>query len=214
MRRRFTTQNLNLQFVKPVESTDVRVLEAPLEVRRNWAIMFNHLDMLTEFLQSSAEYGIFCEDDIFIRKGFSTFLPEIIQQFNRHNLEILLLGYLVPYKVVEIRPASEQFREFGPNFTIHRYPDDTWGSQMYMLNRKSASQLLQTYSLEYARRTLSESDLTPFSPDWTLTKDSEHRACIYPMLAVEEGIVMTTHQGQIDFHRRCFQAQFNSSDFV
>jgi hypothetical protein len=214
MRRRFKSEGIDLQFVKPVENADPRISYAPDNIRRIWAVMFNHLDMLSAFLTSDAEFGIFCEDDIFIRKRLATFLPEIIEKYKRHQLEILLLGYLLPYKVAEIRAANDSFREIHPNFTFHEYPDDIWGSQMYMLNRETAKRFLETYTLDYAIRTLTEPDLTYFSPDWTLTKDSKRRACIYPMLAVEEGKVATSHQGQIDYHQRCFEAQYRQDELV
>ena len=212
MKRRFADENLPLEFVNSVEFSDQRLTAAPPEVRRNWAIMFNHLDMLTKFLNSSNDYGIFCEDDIFIRHNFKQFLPEIVAGAKRRSLEILLLGYLLPYKPVEIVSRAREFAEIGPNFTFHTYPDDLWGSQMYMLSRAGATKLLEKYSVDYAKATLANPNLCPFSPDWTLTKDGR-RAAIYPMLAVEEGIVVTTHEGQIDFHKRCFQAQFDPEQF-
>jgi len=212
MRRRFAEENLTLNFVNSVEISDPRLATAPPEVRRNWAIMFNHLDMLTEFLNSNADYGIFCEDDIFIRRNLKQILPEIAAASNRRDLEIVLLGYLLPYKPVDIQIRNAQFAEQGPNFTFHNFAEDTWGSQMYMLSRTAANRLINKYNVDYAKATLTNPSLTPFSPDWTLTKDG-HRAAIYPMLAVEEGIVVTSHQGQIDFHRNCFQAQFDPAQF-
>jgi len=212
MKRRFAEENLPLEFVNSVEFSDPRLATAPQEVRRNWAIMFNHLDMLTEFLNSNADYGIFCEDDIFIRRNFKQFLPEIVAAAKRRSIEILLLGYLLPYKPVEIVSRAREFSEIGPNFTFHAYPDDLWGSQMYMLSRDAATKLLEKYNVDYAKATLTNPSLTPFSPDWTLTKDGR-RALTYPMLAVEEGIVVTTHQGQVDFHKRCFEAQFDPAQF-
>ena len=209
MRRRFTEEGIELEFVEPVEPNDPRIQKAPSEIRRNWAIMFNHLDMIKKFLNSAAEFGVFCEDDIFIRKGLKTYMPEFQAQFKRRNLEILLLGYLLPFKPVEIRPSGHEFSEFGLNFTFHQFPEDIWGSQMYMLSRESAQKLVDKYTQDYAEATLTDKALVHFSPDWTLTKDGR-RAILYPMLAVEEGIVVTTHQGQVDFHKRCFQAQYTA----
>jgi hypothetical protein len=212
MRQRFHEENLTLEFVEPVVGTDARLISASPQVKRNWAIMFNHLDMLKQFLESDAEYGIFCEDDIFIRRNIASYLPEITNQFARRKLDILLLGYLLPFKAVEIKPASRDFAEHGINFTYTRYPEDLWGSQMYMLNRQSARRLHDKYGVDYAVATLTNTRLTPFSPDWILTKDGE-RAILYPMLAVEEGIVVTDHPGQVDFHKQCFRAQFDALQF-
>lgn len=72
MTERFSKEDLHLEFVDPVEITDARVFPAPANQRRTWSIMLNHLDMLKTFLESDADYGVFCEDDIYIRKNFKS----------------------------------------------------------------------------------------------------------------------------------------------
>ena len=207
LRKRFSEEFIDIEFIEPVEKTDNRVAEAPDINKRTWAIMFNHLDMLQKFLESSAEFGIFCEDDIQIRRGLKEFLPEIVASYKRLKLEILMLGYLLPYKPIDIKTTGLTI--IGQPLSYFSYEDDIWGSQMYMLDRKTANRMLEFYTLEYALKSLTDNTMTPFSPDWTLTKKGI-RAAIYPMMAVEEGKVVTTHQGQIDFHRRCFEAQFDT----
>jgi hypothetical protein len=197
MRKRFEAEELELEFVEPVYSDDPRIIGAPDGQGRTWSIMWNHLDMLKCFLESGADYGVFCEDDIQIRKGLKTIMPEVIAAYKRLDLEILLLGYLSISK-----PAGLISRPEFPtlqNFLYLKYPDELWGSQMYLLDRKTADKFLEKYTVEFARTRTEE---IPFSPDWTLTKDGR-RAIIYPMLGVEEGKVATGHQGQIDFHRQC-----------
>ena len=83
---------------------------------------------------------------------------------------------------------------------------------MHMLSRTSARRLLDKYTQSYAKATLTDSSLTPFSPDWTLTKDGS-RALVYPMLALEEGAVATSDAGQIDYHRRCFETNYEPDAF-
>ena len=66
--------------------------------------MLGHLDMLKKFMKSDSESenGIFCEDDIYIRKGILTYLPEIISSSRRRSLDIVLLGYLLHYRLETI----------------------------------------------------------------------------------------------------------------
>uniref|UniRef100_A0A6C0DWB3 Glycosyltransferase n=1 Tax=viral metagenome TaxID=1070528 RepID=A0A6C0DWB3_9ZZZZ len=203
MRTRFALEDLELEFVPPVEPDDARLVCAPHDQRRTWAIMWSHLDMLKIFLESYSEVGLFCEDDILIRKGLKQLLPEIIATYKRLGLEILLLGYLLNFRPVQLIGHAE----FSPqsNYSYLNYPDHLWGSQMYMLDRRTAKKFLSRYTVEFAR-----SATVPFSPDWTLTKEGR-RALIYPMLAVEEGRVATDHQGQIEFHRLCAEAQLDSN---
>lgn len=208
MERQFKAENIQLTFIEPVASTDPRLVKAPDNIKRTWGIMFSHLDMLETFLHSDAEFGIFCEDDILLYKNIETYLPEIIAQFKRHNLNILLLSYLTTYKLLEqkVHP-HHQLQE--PTFACLTYGDDTWGAHMYMLSKASAKQLHDTYTLDYAVRTLTDPHLAPFSPDWTLTKDGK-RALLYPMLGLEKGETNTDHYGQATFHRQCFETHFNS----
>lgn len=209
MRKRFADENLNLNFVPPVEPEDARIISAPPNQKRTWAIMWSHLDMLKAFLETDADFGVFCEDDITIRSGLGKLQHEITGAYRRLNLEILLLGYLINYKPVQttIHP------EFGPplnNYNYLNYGDHIWGSQMYMLDRTTARKFLNKYTVEYAISAESNSNIPYFSPDWTLTKEGR-RALIYPMLAVEEGQVATSHQGQAEFHRQCHETHIDEN---
>jgi hypothetical protein len=207
MVNRFAEENLNLEFTDPVEPSDSRVLNAPKGQHRTWAIMWNHMDMLKQFMESDAEFGVFCEDDITIRRNIGKFIHEAAAAYKRLNLEILLLGYLIPYK-----PTTTSYHDetppLEPNYTYISYGDHIWGSQMYMLDRATAQKFLNLYTVEYAISSLTDPSKPHFSPDWTLTKVGK-RAAIYPMLAVEEGIVVTGHQGQIEFHRTCHEIHYD-----
>lgn len=209
MRKRFTDEGLTLNFVASVEQDDARIIPAPPNQKRTWAIMWNHLDMLKAFLESDAEFGVFCEDDITIRRGMGTLLHEITGAYRRLNLEILLLGYLINYKPATIRIHSE-FSEPADNFVYLNYGDHIWGSQMYMLDRRTSQRFLNTYTVNYAIEAERNSKIPYFSPDWTLTKEGR-RAIIYPMLAVEEGQVATSHQGQAEFHRQCHETHIDEN---
>lgn len=200
MKERFSKEDIDIEFVECVEQTDTRVSFIQPEHRRCWAVMWNHLDMLKLFIESDNEYGIFCEDDIEIRKGIKKYIPEIICAYNRLNLEILMLGYLIPFVPVDIKTTNMSLLDRPLSYLT--YDNDVWGAQMYLLNRKTVTKFLERYTVDYAIKSLLDSSMQPFCSDWTLTKEGE-RAAIYPMMAVEEGVVATDHQGQIDFHRMC-----------
>jgi len=207
MAERFEKEGLELEFVEPVELTDTRIFPAPGNHRRTWAIMFNHLDMLKTFLESDADYGVFCEDDIYIRKNFKNYIPSLIFGYEKYNLEILLLGYLIPHDVATIK-VNPDFKLLDSQLLFLKFTDDLWGSQMYMLNRETAHKFLMKYTVEYALRSEKNPNIPYFSPDWTLTKEGA-RAITYPMLAVEEGNVVTSHTGQASFHDRCTRFNYN-----
>ena len=207
MTERFAKEGLHLEFVEPVELTDSRVYPAEENQKRTWAIMLNHLDMLKAFLESDAEYGVFCEDDIYIRKNFKSYIETLIHGYNKHELEILLLGYLLPHNAAEIT-VHPNYKLYNSQLLFLEYADDLWGSQMYMLNRETAENFLRKYTVEYALKSEQNSNLPYFSPDWTLTKIGK-RAIVYPMLAVEEGNVVTSHTGQATFHQLCSNFNYN-----
>lgn len=207
MEERFKKEMLRLEFVEPVELTDSRVFPAPQNQKRTWAIMLNHLDMLKAFLESDAEYGVFCEDDIYIRKDLKSYLDTLIEGYNKYNLEILLIGYLLPHNAAEIKVHSD-FKLYDSQLLFLKYTDDLWGSQMYMLNRETAENFLRQYTVEYALKSERNPNIPYFSPDWTLTKVGR-RAIVYPMLAVEEGNVVTSDSGQASFHQRCSSFNYN-----
>jgi hypothetical protein len=45
-------------------------------------------------------YGVFCEDDIYIRRDFSTSIQIAIDAYERTRADVMLLGYLLPAKAV------------------------------------------------------------------------------------------------------------------
>jgi hypothetical protein len=59
-----------------------------------FSIMYGHLTMIKNFLEGSAEIGIFCENDIIIRKEFPAALPGIEDRIRSLDLDVLLIGYL------------------------------------------------------------------------------------------------------------------------
>jgi GR25 family glycosyltransferase involved in LPS biosynthesis len=152
--------------------------------------MYAHLDMIQAFLKSEAEYGIICEDDVHIHREFDARVREAIQAYRSNELDVLLLGYLLPYKIAE---------------GISGYDDSQWGTQMYMLGRRAATEIYEAFQ--------DPSKVPVFASDWTITKYGR-RARMYPMLAIEEGPIDSTDQGQIWFHRQCHLAHFDPSTYL
>lgn len=198
MTERFDTVGHPVVWVDPVPITDPRIVDD--SDKRCQAIMYNHLDMITAFLAGDAEYGIFCEDDIFIRRDFANTVKIAIDGYKRIGPDVMLLGYLPNYI-----PFSYQHDWIHslvePPFAFLSVFPELWGSQMYMCDRAAAKRLYDA-CCDPTRVS------THFSPDWAITKFGKSVA-LYPMLAVEEGVVVTDHWGQQDFHQVCFNAHFN-----
>lgn len=206
MIQRFNTMNIELKFTPPVYQIDSRIplYADPKVEKRTWAIMLQHLDSIKDFYDNTnSSHCIVCEDDIMISKNFKNDLPNILQNFEHLKLDILLLGYLLPFKLNE-NPYFKQ-----KSYQYYNYPDDLWGSQMYLISRAYAKFLLDKYTIEFALNNLDK----PYSPDWVITKNG-NKVMLYPMIAVEEGSTKTSHEGQNDFHKRCFEANYDSNLFI
>ena len=213
MEERFKNLNINCHFYQGVSFEDERLKNAG-NSGRIISCMYGHLDMICNFYyKTDKEYGIFCEDDIFIDKLLNIKLQDIINDVSIMNLDILLLGYLIPYKIEETYidfRIKHNFIDKPYSYKYHNYPNDLWGSQMYLLTRKYAKYLLDTYYTDYYEKSLLDPTLTSFSADWIITKNG-NRALIYPMVAVENGEYMSGHCGQDNFHKDCFNANITDN---
>jgi len=214
MKNRWETLGLYLHFVPPVESTDERLSNTEIDIskeKRTWAIMLQHLDSIRFFIENTdQEYCVVCEDDILVSKYLEVDILEIIKTYNKLNLDTMLLGYLVPY-VIEDWNTYYPLKERNFMFSYHGYPQDLWGSQMYMVSRKHGQKLLDKYTINYALDTINEK--SPFSPDWTLTKFGNN-AIVYPMIALEEGDTKCDLDSEITFHQKCFQQNYVARVFI
>ena len=207
---RFSKIGLNKpHFVDPVFISDLRLNNDEIQHKRTCSIMLQHLDSLKHFLDNTdKEFCIVCEDDIHISKNLRNDLPEIIQQFVTMDLDVLLLGYLSMYPVDTETNAHFALKSRSKKYKYANYPDDLWGSQMYMMSRKHAKNILEQFGPDY----ILTGEL-PYNPDWILTKTG-NRALIVPMLAVEEGDTKTDHGGQNEFHRRCFECNYDRDLYI
>jgi len=198
MTKRFEAVGLPVIWGIPVPPGDPRIPS------NSNSCMFGHLDMIKSFLDGSAEFGIFCEDDVYLRRDLKTSIQIAIDGYKRIKPDIMLLGYLANYKAATW--CIHNHHPVEPPFTFLSVYHDLWGAQMYMCDRRSAQAIWDQF---HDPLTISG----PFSIDWTFTKFGKSVA-IYPMLAVEEGFIVGDHLGQIEFHRKCCEENYDKNIHV
>jgi len=219
--QRFSQLNINVDFYDGVGFDDPRLSilkENEGGTKKPWSCMYGHLDMINKFLnETDKEYGIFCEDDIYLDKNLANDIPRLVKDFKTMELDVLLLGYLIPYKIEGYYHGFSIKRDFSNRTRkYHDYPYDLWGAQMYMLSRTQAKTLLEKYYNGYAEQSLNPElnvNMPPFSSDWTITKDG-NKALVYPMYATEDGKTVIDHEGQRNFHESCFYHNYNPEQFI
>jgi GR25 family glycosyltransferase involved in LPS biosynthesis len=215
MQERFSTLNLKCNFYDGVDTNvDERITKYEQCYKQCWSCMYGHLDMINKFLnETTKEFGIFCEDDIYIRKDFGILLQDVTIKFREMNLDVLILGYLTSHKVEHWHDGYSYKHNSidSDDFKYHNYPDHVWGTQMYMISRSYAKFLIDKYYTDYAEKSLEGGK--PFSADWTITKDG-NRCLIFPMLAVEDGKTRNCDLGQDIFHQSCHLYNYNPDLFI
>jgi len=193
MEERFKTIGIDCIFYEGVSFEDLRIKDREIcdHTKKVWSCMYGHLDMIYNFYHNSdKEYGIFCEDDIYIHKDFANIVYKLIEDTNTNTnqFDIILLGYLLGYKLEFNHAQLEIIYQISDlPFFVRNYPFDLWGTQMYMISRSFAKILLDKYYHTYADQTIVNKSLIHFSADWTITKNTTKRALVYPPLAVENG---------------------------
>ena len=220
----FADRGLSTHFYDGVGPDDPRIKDRPLDknTQRVWSIMYGHLDMLRLFLETGKEIGIFCEDDILIRRDFGANLPQIVEHFKEMRLDVLLLGNLCSNPNFRgclnfpERPVTTKTQDAAYPFKYYAYdsnPDSAvWGAQMYMLHRAHVHFLHNKYSAGYADRTIYNPSIIPFSADWTLTKEGE-KAIIYPLVAIENYEAEYEDEGQNTCRKKCHHLFYSEDIF-
>jgi len=185
--------------------------------------MDGHLLCLEKFVHTGSNFGIVCEDDIHLRRDFPQELPVVLEQFKKLELDILLLGYLLDFPLMQHQLNFGDMPSVTPIFSYHSYGSQQWGTQMYMINRSYATQILRHFgpSSGYRERADLNPAMTPHASDHVITKETSRKALIWPMMAVEEGVIRSevdpgvpTYQSQNEFHQRVFTANYSSELFV
>jgi GR25 family glycosyltransferase involved in LPS biosynthesis len=219
MIHRFKLVNLDVNFVEGIDPYDQSIVP-PAEIiekaktldrwkpHSGYGCMYGHFIAIKQFLDTGNEIGIICEDDVMLRKDFAEELPIIIANFERQNLDVLMLGYLnttdAPARVVHNKPLK------SAAFSYHNYDTDVniWGTQMYMIRRSHAEFLYHNYGpqTDYKIRSLVDVSLEHWIADCLITKIG-NRAMISPMMAIEEGIGSWAPNQPI--HGQTFQINFD-----
>lgn len=189
MIERFRSLVIPCKFYDGVKHDDYRIKENKLNnfSKRQWSTTYGHLDMIYDFYNNSnKQYGIFLEDDIYIHHNIKNILHKVITDFNILNLDILLLSYMLPYKIClqHILSIYKLKKEMPKEsvFKYHEYPDYLSGTQMYMITKKHAKFLLDNYY----DPNVAKYDINYFMSDKIITKyNNGNSALIYPMLAIE-----------------------------
>ena len=205
MTSRFEQLGLSLNFVPPVGQDDARLVDVDGKAeKRTWSIMLQHMDSIRHFVQETQnDFCIVMEDDILVSKDIVNDLPGIIEMYNNLQLDVLLLGYLIPFKIYDHNTCFT-LKERNDKYSYYDFPNDLWGSQMYMVSRNHATNLIERYTIEHAIETI---NIVHFSPDWTLTKYGK-KAIIYPMIAVEEGGTKVDLYSESQYHLNCYLANY------
>jgi len=195
-------KGFNVTFLKSV-NIDPNKYNISNETARTWGIMLSHVENIKHFYyMTDAEYGIFCEDDVYIHKDMAIKLPKILNDFKKLDLDILLLSYLLSFHP---NNNGNFINKINDN-EYYTYSDDTWGSHMYLLNRPYAIYIINKFTIEWAKYFKNK----VYVSDWTITKLG-NRALLWPPLGVEEGEVNCKDIGQIDFHKKCKEFLYNDS---
>lgn len=207
MNHRFKVIHVPLHWIEAVGPDDIRVkrLSETRKNDRNDAMTLSHLKAIQTFFESDVEYGIICEDDIYIRKSFSSDIKVAIEAYKRLGASVLLLGYLLSYNPIKYESKIVPIEEPFVYFNVY---NSLWGSQMYLINKKTAKLLLERF--------LPFENFKIFSPDWTITK-IEKSMFMYPMLAVEKVYPIPEDDlldPQILYHRKCCYLNYNPKSYI
>lgn len=217
MMKRFNKLEFSdINFIKEVYKNDERITSLSNKEKyekidpRTWSIMLQHMDSVRDFYYNKeSDLCILCEDDIMISKDLKEELKDIIHNFYKLELDVIMLGYLLPFK---IESYNTHFKELhsSSEYKYYTYPDDIWGTQMYMISKKYAKYLLDTFNINYAYDNI---ETNHYSSDWIITKNG-NRALLYPMVAVEEGNNLSDVECQVSYHKLCYTVNFVQDKFI
>ena len=207
MKKRFLKLGLPCKFYHGLNQSDYRLKHAGTKYNtRQWSITYSHLDIIHDFYYlSNKRYAVICEDDICIDRNIKKNMSRIINDFVTLDLDILLLGCLLPYKLdgnntnyrVKTNKTTQNLEMSG--FNYYNYPEYLAGTHMYMISRSYAKHILDNYYTDYAGI-----QDKAFISDKILIKNG-NRALLYPILAIED-------EEQTDkYHQFCHKINYNES---
>jgi len=203
MENKFKALDISCNFYNGVSHNDKRLKHAGSKFnKRHWSITYGHLDIIYDFYYfSNLKYAVICEDDILIHKDFNNIFKKVITDFYILKLDILLLGYIIPYKIgypnIFSNYSLKREMPLESLFKYHEYPGYLSGSHMYMITKQFAKFLLNKYYNNFAGF-----NETPFIVDKTIIKEG-NRALIYPMLSIEN------ENQEDEYHELCHKIHYN-----
>lgn len=166
----------------------------------------NHLAMMEEFYNnSSKEFGVFMENDVFLKKTLTKDLNLACDKIKELNLDVLLVGYLIN-NTPEIF-GCQLIHEDDSNNHYYNYNSELWGTQGFILTRAQAKYYIDKYTVQYISDPNTKETI---AADWIFTKQG-NRALLYPPLVIEEGIISGDYYPQIQFHKTCKTYLYNDS---
>ena len=173
-----------------------------IQNNKSLSIMYSHIEIINYFYNNSnTKYAIICEDDIIIHKDIKTLLRKVLIDFNILGLDILLLSYMIPYKITieDTLPNYPLKREMPSDsyYKYHDYPINLSGTQMYMITKEYAKHILD--KLHDSVENLYEKY---FTIDSLLLYDG-NKALLYPMLAIEN------EEQEDKYHQLCHKIHFD-----
>lgn len=216
MEQRFQKMDIHLNVNTGVQMDDPRLQYTKDQASKRLASCFyGHMDNIKAFYATGKKFGFFCEDDVHIHKSLAKEIPQLMDDFEYMQLDILLLGYMITYPIEWWNMGYPLVFDSGPSVQhrYHRYPDNQWGVHLFMISREYAERLIATFGDDYAARHDRDPTIPPHNPDWTISKITQKRALRYPMLAVEDGKGNYEHWGQGEFHRKSHLANYIEGEF-
>lgn len=203
MNDKFKNLKIKCKFYNGVKYNDNRINNKyNNHKKRQLSIMYGHLDIIYDFYfnTNNTQYAIICEDDVIIHKNIKDIIRKVIIDFNIMKLDILLLSYIAPYKILQnnfdnVYPLK---RDMPANsfYKYHDYPKYLSGTQMYMITRKYAKYILENYYLNYNKID------KPFIIDKMILHNG-NKALLYPMLAIEN------NEQNDPYHQLCHKIHYD-----
>lgn len=200
MIRRFKEVNVNANIY------NFRTNDARASNNTPSCCFWNHLRMIEDFYHSNKEFGVFLENDVYLKKTFKLDLENACKNMTILNLDVLLIGYL-------LNTSPETY--FGGLKYLHTdqgkyydYEYHLYGAQGYILTKPQAKYFIEKYTVDYVNHTNET-----ISADWIFTKQG-NKALIYPPLVVEEGNISSTDINHMRFHQSCKLFLYNDNHFI
>jgi GR25 family glycosyltransferase involved in LPS biosynthesis len=205
MKSRFKNLDIECKFYSGVRKNNEKIKNNKYNnhKKRQLSMMYGHLNIFKDFYyNTNSKYAVICEDDIIIHKDIKDLLHKAILDLNILNLDILLLSYMIPYKIkssdANIHPPKIYMSPDSP-YKYYDYPYCLSGTQMYMIKKEYAKYILDKYyhPIKYY-------DVLNFSADKVLIHNG-NKALIYPMLAIE-------NENQKDpYHKFCHKIHYDEN---